>query len=366
MRHSLLLGVLVAITLSLAGFGGSMTGSWSVEFRLNPQSAAFSDALEIWTELRVDYTIGEWTFGSITELDDTGWVDQEFSAIGVLGLLSISAALGFDPPTVSFEKWTTTVSGTFAGLSFSATFELYDEDAFLTLTGRGTTDDVNMNVTVKFGDDDDPIGECDLDFTDASIGIDFTFCCAEVDARIYFDCDGFERIVFSAGGIAIPTLPWVTIDASLEFTVQTKTLSLSPNFEFGAACLDVYVGVESSGTGPVIIDDIYIDGIKVECDIGDVTFTGISFWGTHAGKPGGLGEYWEMYKIESGAEGCCGPLSFEAAVFFDEASNNLFDVAMISGDVSVAVTSNLTFSLELDIDVASGVDLWTFGLDVEW
>ena len=104
MRHSLLLGVLAVIALSLAGFGESLTGSWSVDIGLNPQSASFADALSIETELRVNYSISDWTFGSITEIDKTGWTDQEFSAIGKLGLLSISAALGFDPPTVAFEK----------------------------------------------------------------------------------------------------------------------------------------------------------------------------------------------------------------------------------------------------------------------
>jgi len=354
---------LVVIGFSWVGFGESLTGSWSVAATLNPQTG-WSEALSIRTELRVDYTIGDWTFGSITELDDTGWVDQEFSAVGTLGLLDISAALGFDPPTVAFEKWTTTVSGEFAGLSFSAKFELYDEDAFLTLTGSGSTSGVDMDVTVKFGDDDDPIGECDLDFTEVTIGVDFTFCCAEVETTIYFDCDGFERIVFDVDDIVIPNLTWVTIDVELEFTVQTKTLTFSPDFEFGSACMDLYIGVES--TGNLIIEDIYIDGLKVECDIGDVEFTGISFWGTHVSKPGALGQYWEMYQIELGEEGCCGPLSFEAAVFFDEASNNLFDVAVFAAEVSVAVTDNLSFGLELDIDVATGIDLWIFTVEVEW
>ena len=366
MRHSLLLGVLAVIALSLAGFGESLTGSWSVDIGLNPQSASFSDALSIETELRVNYSISDWTFGSITEIDKTGWTDQEFSAIGKLGMLSISAALGFDPPTVSFEKWTTTVSGTFAELSFYATFELYDEDAFLTLVGSGTTGDVDVNVTVKFGDDDDPIGECDLDFTTATIGIDFTFCCTEVETTVYFDCDGFQRIVFRADDIGLPSIPWLTIDAMLEFTVQSKSLALNPNFEFGSACMELYVGVET--TGNLIIDDIYIDGIKVECTIGTVGFTGISFWGSHATKPGVLGPYWEMYQIESGAgaDGCCGPLSVEVAVFFEENSANLFDAAMLTGEVSIGVTENLTFSLELEMDLGTGIDLWTFGLDVVW
>jgi hypothetical protein len=364
MKYSLLLGVMVVIALSLVGFGESLTGSWSVEFHLDQQTASFTDSLSIWTELRVNYSIGDWTFGAITELDDTGWIDQEFSAIGTLGLLNASAALGFDPPTVAFEKWTTTLSGEFVGLSFSATFELYDEDAFLTLTGSGSTDAVDVNVTARFGDDDDPIGECDLDFTQVTIGIDFTFCCADVESTIYFDCDGFDRVVFAADDIAIPNLLWMTLDVELEFTVQTKTLTFSPDFDFGNACLDVYVGVETSGN--LIIEDLYFDGIKVECDIAGVEFTGISFWGTHVSKPGALGEYWEMYQIESGEEGCCGPLSFEGAVFFDEASNNLFDVALFSFEASVAVTDNLTFGLDLEIDVATGVDLWVFSLDVEW
>ena len=151
MRSGWILGAVIVLGLAVVASGQALRGTWENEFGLWPQSASFT-----WSSvLRAYYTISGWTFGSISELDDTGWVDQEFWASGALGLFWFTSALGFDPDAPAFEKWTSTATVTLAGVSFSSTFELYDGDAFWSVTGSGTTADISLSATLDFGDDDD-------------------------------------------------------------------------------------------------------------------------------------------------------------------------------------------------------------------
>jgi len=364
MRRALILGAVLVMGLAVVGSAQALTGHWRIDLRIDPQSPSFVDALRYSTELLVKYTIGDWTFSSLSTLDQSGWTDQNFSSIGVIGGFTVSTALDFDPDVPEFDKWTTTTTVDIVGVTFSGTFELYDEDTFMTLQARGTSGGVDMDVRATFGDDDDPIGDCDLDFSSLQIGVDFTFCCAEVDSTVNFDCDGFENIVFHASGIGIQNLPWVTFDATLEFTVQSKSLAISPNFDFSGVCIELYVGVETSGN--LTFEAFHFDGFILECDIGTVTFTAISFWGTFAPKPSILGEYWEMYRIRTDEEACCGPFSFEGAVFFDENSSHLFDVGKFTFDLSIDFTASVEFGMGVDFVLGTGVTSLDFGFLTTW
>jgi hypothetical protein len=364
MRRAFILGAVIVIGVALAGSAQALTGHWRIDLGINPQSPSFVDAFSYSTELLVKYTIGDWTFSSLSRLGESAWADQDFSAVGVLGGFTISSALGFNPDVPEFDKWTMTATVTLVGVTFSGTFDLYDEDAFFTLQVRGTSGSVGINATIRFGDDDDPVGECDLDFSSLQLGVDFPFCCADVAATAYFDCDGFDKIVFNVADIGIPDLPWVTFDVTVEFTVQSKSLTITPNFEFSAVCVELYAGVET--IDPLLFDALHIDGLKLECDIGNVQFTAISFWGDFVTKPGVLGDYWEMYMVEADEEVCCGPFDFEAAVFFEENGVYLFDVGKFTFDMSIEFTPSVKFSMGADYVIGTGVTSLTFGFLVTW
>lgn len=366
MRRAFILGAVIVVGLALAGSAQALTGHWRIDLEIDPQTASFVDAFSYSTELLVKYMIGGWSFSSLSRLGESAWTDQDFSAIGVIGGFTISSALGFSPDVPEFDKWTMTTTVALAGVTFSGTFELYDEDAFFTLQGRGTSGSVGIDVTVKLGDDDDPVGECDLDFSSLQFGVDFPFCCADVAATAYFDCDGFDKIIFSVAGLAIPNLPWVTFDLTLQFTVQSKSLTITPSFDFSAVCVEFYVGVET--IDPLLFDALHIDGLKLECDIGNVDFTAISFWGdgNFVTKPSILGDYWEMYMIEADEEACCGPFDFEAAVFFHENSPYLFDVGKFTFDMSIEFTPSMKFSMGTEYVLGVGVTSLTFGFLVTW
>jgi hypothetical protein len=350
--------------LAFSGLAATLSGSWDTDVTIDPQQTNFNDAIGIVSVLTVAYTVGDWTFTSVTDLDENGWTDQDFSVAGVLGAFSITSALDFNPAAATFGSWNTTASVAIAGVSFGMDFTLSGGSVALELTGAGVAGDVSVDVTVTFGD---PAAGCDLDWTGVTIDLGFPFCCADIDLEVKFDCTGFLSATFTAGGIAIPNLPWVTIDAELVFTMTEKTLTLSPDFDFGAiACFDLYFSVDT--TGNITIGDISIDGIGISCDIGAVSFTGLSYWGTGT-KPGALKgtPYWEVYTIETNDDACCGPFSFDVSFYFLTTGIRLFDVALIDANMELQVAAQFAFNMGLEINVNTGAfSQWTVGFLVTW
>ncbi len=367
MRSSIL-GLTLLVALGAAGCAQAFSGSWDTEISIDPQAVDIPTFLDFATQLTVTYEVGGWAFTSFTQLDDTGWIDQTFSVGGILAAYSFGSRLDFDPAG-AFESWEVTAGVTMGGMTFDGQFTLVDQDTELVLGATGSTGLVEIDVETTFGGDDNDI--CDLYWAGLDVSVEFMFCCAEVVATIEFDCDGFEYVTFDVDGIAIPHLPWLLIDAEVALDIQSKSLTLSPAFDFGTyLCFDVYVSqAESGGKGPdqiLSLGDFYVSGVGIECEFDTVTFTGISFWGDVGSKPGALGDYWEMYKLASSEPGCCGPFSFETAVFFDETSNNLGDVSLFTAEMELEIGDPFEFRMGLEIDVALGTIEWTLGFTLNW
>ena len=363
MRRVLALGLIFTLALGCIGFAEQLSGSWDIQIDIDPQQANFSDSISLYSILKVNYSIGSWTFGTATVLDENGWVDQDFSTTGMLGAFTLTAATDFNP-NATFGALIATVSVPFSGTILGAQFTLEGDDTFLTVTMSGTAGDIDIDIDIDFGDND---AVCDFPFDEVSIRVGFPFCCAEISSSLTIGCDGFDQIAFSTSGIAIPTLPWLSIGANLVYTLQTKTLTLSPAFDFGTeTCIDFYIEVES--TGNLSIGAISIEGIQLSCDVGAVTFSGLSFWGA-TGKPGRLSgtDYWEVYTVSTNADACCGPMSFDVSVFFLENGLRLFDVSLFDANLDITIAPQFEFSMGLEIDVeAAATTIWTLGFDITW
>jgi hypothetical protein len=366
MKRALVLSLAIVLGLGIFAFAQDLSGTWNTTIKIDPTQGNFATAIDFSTDLTVVYEVAGWTFTSFTEIKDTGWSDQTFSASGALGAFSFGSTLDLNP-TGLFDKWNVTAGVSIAGMSFDLDFTLADQDITLVLTGSGSAGLVDITVAVTFGDNvNDPfVDVCDLNWAGVKITAGFPFCCAEVDFTMEFDCTGFLYAQFCVSDIVIPNLPWVTVGACLKYELQTKTLVLDADFDFGAdVCFDLYIGVEE--TGNLTIGDIYIDGIGLICEIGGVSFEGISFWGTHATKPADLGAYWEMYRISTTDDGCCGPFDFDVAVFFDDDGNSLFEVDKFEANMSLEVAAQFTFTMGLDYTVGTGATLWELGFVVTW
>ena len=379
MKRALVLSLAVVLGLGIATFAQSLSGIWDTTVTIDPQALTVAAFLDFETELTIIYSVGGWDFTSFSALDDNGWVDQTFSAEGSLGAWSFGATVDFNP-TGAFEELDVSVGVTLAGMTFGVDFELADQDVMLVITGEGSTGLVDIEIEVTFGGDDNDV--CDLDWSGVVVTVDFPFCCADVSASIEFDCYGFQEACFSAQQILIPNLPWVTIGAEVCFQTESKTLTLTPAFDFGAdICFDLYITqAASGGVGPasvLVLGDFSISGIGLECEIGGIAFTALSYWGAaiygpyandYPGILGGFGQaYWEAYRIATVGETCCGGgFDFDVTVYFYATSSSLFDVALFVANMSLDIGTQLTFSMGLEMDVLNGLTEWTIGFLVTW
>jgi hypothetical protein len=242
----------------------------------------------------------------------------------------------------------------------SATFEVTPNYVALDLSADGETDSLSLGIEIALKSQ----GDCGLLFDGVDISLGFPYGCAQVSGALAFNCDGFDEASFSVADIAIPKLSWVTIDADLTFALDDKEVELSPSFDFGDfACFKLYLDVETDGH--IRIGDISVYGIGITCDINDVSFEALSYMdGTHKLN----GDYWEMYKLSFNREAeCCGLTSGELAVYFLQGGLELFDVGLLEGAFTLALSERLTVDMRLSYDVAAGaVKALMFDFAISW
>jgi hypothetical protein len=370
MKKALVLSLAVVLGLGVASFAQTLSGEWLTTISITPAPTVI---LAIDTDLTVTYEVSGWSFTSETVIDSSGWTDQSFEVVGSLGAFTIGSTLLFNPDVPSFTSWEVTGGLSLAGVTFGGTFTLIPNDTTLEIVAGGTAGAVDVGVTATFGTPNN--GLCDFNWTGVIINVDFPFCCADVMSEISFGCAGFNYVSFEIDGIALPGITWATLDAVLTFTTQTKSLVITPNFDFGGtACFDIYLSDPSDN---LLFGDISIDGIGLECKIGGVSFTGISYWGAGA-KPGLLTDtvYWEAYQIATDDDGCCGPFAFDVTVYFlgngtqpgVGVGNLLFDVAALDANFSIQISTQFKFlmGISLDLEAAFPFSAWTLGFDVVW
>jgi hypothetical protein len=360
MKKALVLSLALVLGLGVASFAQTLSGSWDTTIGIVPSPVSIT----LDSELIVTYAVSGWSFTSDTVLDETGWVAQSFTAGGALGAFTIGSELVFDTNPVGFTSWEVTGGLSLAGVTFDATFTLHPGNTHLEIIGAGSAGNVDVSIELTLGDG---VG-CNFDFAGIVIEVAFPFCCANVVSTVEFDCDGFVEATFGVDGIALPNLPWITLDALITFTMDEKTLVLTPTVDFGAvACFDIYI--DQATEGNLIIGDITISGIGLSCEIGGVEFTGISYWGEGT-KPGLLKgtPYWEAYQIATTDDGCCGPFAFDITIYFLEGGLQLFDVAELIANMSIQIATQFTFSMGIDIDLTADPAFteWTLGFLVEW
>jgi hypothetical protein len=358
MKKALVLSLVFALGLGFAVSAQTLSGTWDTTITIDPTGPTIG----IDTSLTVDYTIGAWSFVTDITLDETGFVDMGFTVDGVLGAFTLGSTLDFDPVNALFEEWNVVAGVSIAGVTFGADFTL-GAGTVLVLSGSGVAGDVVVSVDVTLGDNVD----CDFDFAGVLIGVEFPFYCADILAEIEFDCDGFVDLCFTTSGIVVPSFPWLTLDAELCFQTDSKTLTISPDFDFGAGvCFDLYMDLGYTGNGPLTIEDFTIYGIGIEAEFGGVVFTGLTSF-DEVNYDLIKDPYWEVYTISTTDDGCCGPFAFDVSVYFLDGGIRLFDIALIEANMSLQVAAQFTFSTGLEIDVEAGnFSLWTIGFEVTW
>jgi len=199
-----------------------------------------------------------------------------------VGTWGVNANAAFSLQTPSLSSFSSTASVTAYGTSTTATFNLYQfrgvyatglalELAGATLLGWG------LSVTGTFGN---PWGSpCNFAYTGTTIALEaFPWGCAHTDIDFVFDTGGFKKVV-----VDVDIDPWegiLVLDGTVEFTLEEKTLNLTPYLTVGEQCIWVSVGIEPQAIGPGTtntIEQLVFRGFGIsEDEIGTVTFSTIS------------------------------------------------------------------------------------------
>jgi len=402
MKKALVLSLVAVLCLGAASFAQTLSGKWNTTVTITPAPTV---SMTISSELIVTYSISGWSFSSDSLIDSAnGWHLQKFDTTGTLGAFTVSSDLVFDPSIPQMIQWVTSTELSLAGVDLTAEFVSVPGDTALIFTGKGTAGDVDVSATLTLGTAwfdtyaDNPVygaygytfwypaevndDGCGFPFESIDITVGFPFCCADVTATVDFTCAGFQYADFGVTGIQVPNLPWFSFDADLHFTMQTKTIVLTPVFNFGNdACFNLYISQASNvdengqvivpGT-PLTLGDISLNGIDFTCTLGGVTFYDISYWGigTIYDKPGILygTNYWEAFKISTSDDACCGPFSFYLIGYFSQTGTRLFDLSMLKASMSLQVAQQFKFTMgmKLNLDTAPLFQQWTLGFTVTW
>ena len=416
MRRRMYCTALLALSVALPLVAGTLSGSMSLWIDYNPWYERV-DALDVGFE--VDYSLGEVVLSTdgLFVLPGT-WVWQGFSAVGRVGGYALTTNVLFGPSTTDYLYAEAIVELSIAGIETvwhaaqlsDAVFGGPSDGWAVRIAGSvGAMDVVAISEFGARIEDDDfggitivhiETGEERHYVTDPAVpGQGFTgeklsvrglsFGCVDLDAALYFTCDGFDYVSFGIVGIDVGGLSWVAFDADLTFEIDEKTLTLEPGLSLGeVACIEVYAELAWDSSS-LSIDGIGLYGIELVCRLGPVTVRDVAVLNPDTVLPryvitteayGSVIErrvdadeagheyyyYWELLSIAYAGAGCCGgDLTFLANVYFWEHSSNLFGWSMTHIEAAIPLAETLSFTLGMEA-YRSGIGSLAFGFRVDW
>jgi len=407
---------MMLLLLAATVFGltaATLSGSTSLWFGLDPLGGEF-DTLNLGFD--VEYTLGEVALSTDGLLFLPGtWVWEGFSAVGRFGAYALTTSILCGPSTTDYLYAEAIVEMSIAGIDMSW-YAAQLSDAVLggpadgwALRIAGFIGSIDLIAISEFGariEDDEfdgitivhaATGEERHYTTDPLVpGKGFTgqkvtllgvpFCCADIDANLYFTCDGFQKMSFDVTGIEVERLPWLSFDVDLTFELEEKDLMLVPRLSLGeVACVDVYAELDWDVAARAL-DGICVYGFEVSCVLGpvtvrDVVVLDLNHYAITTQAYGSTVErvvdaiadghdiypdYWEVFSMAYHGDGCCsGDLTFLFDVYFDEASTSLFDWAMTHVEATIPLAEAFAFTLAMEA-IPAGIDALTFGFHVAW
>ena len=407
--------ILIVTMTWIVGFtllaSGSFSGSWSNKITFDP-GGGFIKSLD--SVFEINYSFGNFVTTSTSELVLSGFIWQGFGVTGRLGAFDIQGDLLFGVSTADFIYDQLIVTTHIAGIEFGF-YAAQLSDAVLggpadgfAVRFAGSAGILDIESISEFGariEDDDFHG---ITIYHAATGLHkhyvtnpivpgqgftgekltlsgWSFGCVEdIATTLYMTCEnGFEFIKFSLTEIE-SGIAWLNFDLDLTFTLQTKSLVLTPTVvweEFG--CLEVYAIIdETSGA----ISGLSFYGLGMTAAWSGVSFKALSVLDTghyaittpeygsvieeiaeaiengHDFYP----DYWELFSIVVTGDGCCGgEYTFLANTYFNKDSASLFDWGMTHAEVVIPIGSDFLLSGTVEV-TSSGLDHFGLGVKLGW
>jgi hypothetical protein len=319
----------------------------------------------------------------------SGYLKDDYVVEWPVGTYGVSADVSFGIDPAAFRGFSAAANLTAYGLSTTLGFSLAPAGAGfatgLTLEVAGTLlSGMGIAATVRLGapmgPGAPPADPCALDFSSLEVFFDgFPWCCVYVGFRTIFDYGGFDRAeidfdLSALGGV-------LSLVGDLVFELQTKTLTLTPGFQFGVDdCIWLNVAVDpavtwgSSGSGA--ISAIVIRGLGITgCNIGAAKFSAIASiaGGLYKSKgaddiglratgyyialapsanPGAYEQtdYDMIWTLETGFANA----DLAIDTYLGASSSKLFDLALITAEYAHQLSAGFDMSLGFLIDPTGG------------
>jgi hypothetical protein len=396
----LLLGIAAAVGTEAQSDEKFLTGHWDTTFDIKIVPPAVIHEVSFRNELSVSYRLGEATtigaLAAIQLLPISFPVSYARSYMTLSGNTRIGAATldskaHFSLDDMHFTHWVGDFVFNILGVETRGTLLLVNNaqdptpaDLLLDLGLRGqAVNGMSFDAVATFGTYVPPVayrspprpygpwphtgdtdGICDLPFQRFALAVrNFEFCCGGTySIDLSLDCEGFEKLEFTTQGITIARLPWLVIDARLEFELQKKTLTLAPRVDLGKIGCDFEMRFrldQSGGSGPdgdaLSIDALVFDVLMIQCTIGGLMTRAI------------VQSRGAMVLTVAASEGtCCGPLAFAGTIVFSGSNDSLFDVRSYQIRTAISFLENYTLTLGMSADLKLPATTWTLGFGVSW
>ncbi|HEC63385.1 MAG TPA: hypothetical protein ENI38_03250 [Candidatus Acetothermia bacterium] len=186
------------------------------------------------------------------------------------------------------------------------------------------------------------------------------FGCAVLESETYFTKSGFEYQLFS---ITVHTATVLTLEVDILFTVQTKSVTITPILDLSYGC--VYVYTELQVVDYFTITGLTIYGVRLEASFGNFKIVEIMSF-DEVNYDLILDPYWEQFTVEVCQPACCGGYAiFRVDTYFEEGSLNIFDWGRTDFYLEIPVASFFTLWSGMGID-PSGLVEWEIGCSLNF
>jgi len=433
MKRGVILIVCVVALLAI-GLGGAasdmlgFTGLWSADLTLSTIQTTPISAFH--SRLDAAAFLGPVSLGARSDFDVDGWLWQSFQATASVAFFSVEANLLYAP-----DPWTFAYAGGFVSLNFGGAWLTYYAgflgSIFEGSVWRGSVIEIggsigatSLSAYLYLGATLDGVlftqsasyvactrGDCvapayneryytvlpiqsgSLSFTGAEIQID-SYLCHDVTltSTTMFSPAGFLYQEFHTKVWAIGMLP-INIDLVLRFSLQTKSLTLTPTLGLGTRFCYGRVLVDLIAPGPIgLIEGFSIYGLDLFLETPTFAIRSLSVFDTvnyslfrtdgfslsdsiwigektGTGTCGSAGEmlpdYWEVLGIGAyRGDACCRTLSFLALTYFGD-SGSTFDWMRSEFRAQLTIMDGLGLRTHLTLD-SDGVSDWTLGISIAW
>jgi hypothetical protein len=186
------------------------------------------------------------------------------------------------------------------------------------------------------------------------------FGCATLDTETLFTKAGFEHQLFS---FTVDTASVLSFEVDILFTVQTKTVTITPIVDLSYGCVYVYTELEVQNQ--ITITGLTVYGIKIVGKFGNTTVTELMSF-DEVNHDLVLDPYWEQFTVEITQPACCGGSAvFRVDTYFEEGSSHIFDWGRTDFYLQVPVAAVFTLWSEMAID-PTGLVEWSIGCTFKW